>query len=804
MLLFAFALAAQSSQVTLSNHPPTGENRFYLGNKAPLTPSAFRKLPIGAVKPEGWVRKQLQLEADGFVGHLTDISEYLVKKDNAWLSPKGEGQHGWEEVPYWLKGFGDLGFVLGDKRIQAESRRWIEAMIASQREDGWFGPRSNLTALKGKPDVWPNMLALFALQSFYEAKQDPRVLKLMHGYFQWELNCPDADFMTGYWDKQRGGDNLYSVLWLYNRTGEKWLLDLAQKLHQHTAAWANGVPDWHGVNFAQAFREPATYALVSHDPKNLAATESDYEAMKGDYGQVPGGMYGADEVARKGFHDPRQAAETCAMVEMMGSAEMLLNQTGDPQWAERCEDVTFNSLPASMTADEKALHYLTAPNMPLADAQSKSPGLMNSGPMLLFDPNDHRCCQHNVAQGWPYFAEHLWLGTGGDGLAAILYGPSAVTTKVGDGEVVTIHEETAYPFEDTIRFVVTSRHPVTFPLTLRLPSWCSSPSATLNGKSLTLGHGASYATIDRSWRNGDKVVLHLPMQIRLHTWKDNHNSISVERGPLTYALAIGEKIVRHGGTASWPAYEIMPATAWNYGIIPNPSEMVAAKTAKSGHWSQPFDPAQCPISVVAWGRKIPEWQLDRHGLLNPLQDSPALGTGPVEALTLIPMGAARIRISAFPTVSRGAEGHKWQAPAEPKPAIPAQSSHTWQADTTDALSDGLMPSSSGDETIPRFTWWPHKGGTEWVEFDFPAVRAVRHADVYWFDDRETGGGCRVPESWRVLAWVGGAWKEIAKGGGVERDRVNQVDFPITSTTKLRLEARLQPEFSAGILEWAVR
>src|SRR5471030_194486 len=138
------------------------------------------------------------------------------------------------------------------------------------------------------------------------------------------------------------------------------------------------------------------------------------------------------------------------MVEMMLSAEELLNITGDPIWAERCEDVTFNSLPASMTSDLKALHYLTAPNMVRIDKGSKAPELENGGPMLLFNAYDHRCCQHNVSHGWPYYAEHLWLAAANNGLAVALYEPSQVTTKVGAGTPVTITEKTNYPFDETV------------------------------------------------------------------------------------------------------------------------------------------------------------------------------------------------------------------------------------------------------------------------------------------------------------------------------------------------------------------
>ncbi|AIE85111.1 beta-L-arabinofuranosidase domain-containing protein [Fimbriimonas ginsengisoli] len=803
MLPFLIAIMASSSDLSVRvvDRPDLGPNRYYIGNRPPLTPSAFRKLPIGAIKPKGWVKKQLQLQADGFIGHLTEISGFLDKKDNAWLTPNGEGKNGWEEVPYWLKGFGDLGYVLDDPRIQKEAKIWIDGVIAGQREDGYFGPRANLKSNDGKPDVWPNMVMLNALQSYHERTGDPRVINLMRRYFRWQLNQPDNAFLLSYWEKHRGGDNMASVFWLYNRTGDEWLLDLAHKLHRRNADWTAGMPDGHGVNFAQAFREPATYAALTHNPVHLTATERDYEIMRDSYGQVPGGMYGADENVRPGKVDPRQAAETCAMVEMMLSDELLLAQTGDPVWAERCEDVTFNSLPASMTADLKALHYLTSPNMPLIDQRSKAPGLQNSGPMQLFDPNDHRCCQHNVSHGWPYYAEHLWLATAGNGLGVALYAPSKVTAKVGDGTPVTIEEETTYPFEQTVRFTVRSPKAVRFPLTLRLPTWCDAPSLRLNGNAVRLPHLGAYAILEREWHDGDRLELRLPMHISVRKWSDNKDSISVDRGPLTYSLKIGEKYQRQGGTDAWPAFEVLPTTPWNYGLVEGADMKVVERPFP--HDDQPFRADAAPIEIHVPARRIPQWNLDQRGLVDPLQPSPARTDQSVETVTLIPMGAARLRISSFPTVSP--QGHPWETPVVPKPAYPAASSHTYEGDSTDALSDGVLPQSSGDLSIPRFTWWDHKGSTEWVEYHFPYARSLSQSEVYWFDDRPDGG-CRIPASWRLLAWIDGAWQEVNHSGfyGVERDRFNSVSFNTVKTTKIRLEAKLQPDASSGILEWRVK
>src|SRR5579871_641849 len=276
--IFVATLIAPDLVVRSVAVPPSGgRNDYVIGNRAPLSPTPFRVLPVGTVKPLGWVRKQLELEASGFTGHLEEISGFLDHKDNAWLSPNGEGKNGWEEVPYWLKGFGDLGYELGDKRIIDDAKYWIEHVMAGQAGDGWLGPRSNLVNNDGKPDMWPNMPMLFALQSYCEYSGDKRVYDVLRRYFKWQLALPENEFYLSYWEKQRGGDNIDSVYWLYNRTGEPWLLDLVRKIHRRTAPWADGVPDWHGVNFAQAFREPAEMAELDHDPKLLYASEGDYE-----------------------------------------------------------------------------------------------------------------------------------------------------------------------------------------------------------------------------------------------------------------------------------------------------------------------------------------------------------------------------------------------------------------------------------------------------------------------------------------------------------------------------------------------
>jgi hypothetical protein len=804
----ASAQAADRDTVVTTVGSPDGARgiKNYPANREPLAPSPLVKLPVGAVVPEGWIREQLRLEAEGFSGRLSEISGFLKKENNAWLSPKGDGHSPWEELPYWLKGFVDLGYVLGDQRIIDEARPWIEALLASQREDGWFGPRANLNPSRsdtpGKPDLWPNMLALNALQSYCEYAGDKRVLDLMARYFRWELAVPEKDFLPPFWQQQRAGDNLASVYWLYNRTGDKRLLELATKIHRSMARWDREIASWHGVNICQCFRSPAVYWMQSRNPKDLEAVERNYLTVRGMYGQVPGGMFGADENCRPGYGGPRQAAESCSIAEMMLSDELMVSITGDPLWADRCEDVALNSFPACMTADLKGLRYLTAPNQVLSDRLNKSPGVQNGGPMFLFNPHDHRCCQHNIAHGWPRYVQHFWMAAAGDGLAAVLYGPCRVKVKVADGTEVAVAESTKYPFDENVEMTLSSPKPVKFPLYLRVPGWCDVPAVTINGQPLDIGTAPrGWLRIHREWKQGDRLRLALPMKVALTEWKKNKGSVSVHRGPLTYSLKIGERYVRAGGTDKWPALEAHPATPWNYGLVLDggePFEVVRKDWDGSG---QPFSVQSAPIELKVKAKKIPAWTLDHLGLVGPLCQSLVKSDEPTETVALIPMGCARLRIASFPTIGSGPDAHDWTEPAR----APHKASHCFESDTVMALSDGLEPKNSNDHSIPRFTWWPRRGTSEWVTCEFDKPRKVSGVEVYWFDD--TGAGqCRVPKSWRLEYRDGAQWKAVGGKGpyGTEADKFNAIAFEPVTAKEFRITVQLKPDLSGGILEWRVK
>ena len=682
----AAAAAATSKFLTPADASTPNRLPLYTQNRAPLQPSKFLRLPPGSVKARGWLAHQLQLQVDGLAGRLSEISDYLDYDNCGWVDPtKGA----WEELPYWLRDFGDLGYVTGDKRVLDLSKKWIDGIIDAQQPDGWFGPNSVRTALDNGPDMWPHMLILNTLQSYYDYGSDspiiggrgadPRVLPFMTKYFHFVDKQPDAQFSKG-WGSTRWADNLDALLWLYNRTGDDFLLTLATRIHKSAANWLDGIPTWHNVNISQGFREGAQYWQISGDPAHLAAASHAYDTVMSKYGQFPGGGFAGDENCRDGYVDARQGFETCGWVELMRSFEILTCIGGDPIWADRCEEIAFNSLPAAFDPEQKGLHYITSANCVDIDNRVKTHHQFdNNFAMQAYMPGIHnyRCCPHNYGIGWPNYVETLWLATPDRGLCASMYSACEVTARVADGQTVKIIQQTDYPFDDTIRLFISIDQPTAFPLHLRIPGWCHGASIKVNGKHVDATPTGGYAVLNRTWTSGDRVELHLPMTITVRRWPQNGDSATIDHGPLTYSLKIDEQwtltnapgamptpLDGHAadsndsspgampaalsGHVRWPEYTVTATSPWNYALVDvDPAALHVDR--KHGHLANnPFTHATTPITIRAKARRLATWTVDDENVIAPVPASPAMSTAPVEEITLIPMAAARLRITSFP------------------------------------------------------------------------------------------------------------------------------------------------------------
>lgn len=615
-------------------------------NRPSLASGAFHVLPLTSVKPQGWLLQQVRIQANGLSGHLDEFWPDLGP-NSGWLGGTGES---WERGPYFLDGLVPLAYLTSDPKLIGKVRKCMNWTLEHQRPNGAIGPESN-------QDWWPNMVMLKALIQYQEASGDPRVIPLMERYFAFHLRSADQHPLQK-WAAFRWQDEVLSIIWLYNRHGDVKLLELAKKLHSQghdwkaqfanfpfTAKGAKGDTNMrsHVVNNAQALKTAAVWSLITHDPTDREALYRQFRELD-RYHLLPNGVHSGDE--HLAGRNPTQGTELCAVVEAMFSLETILSVVGDPVFGDRLEKIAFNPLPGTFSTEMWAHQYDQQPNQVLCNIYPRDWTTNRSDSNLFgLEPN-FGCCTANFHQGWPKFAASLWMGTLEGGLAAVAYSPSEVRTTVKGGVAVEIREETEYPFRDKIRITVSPASPVEFPLEFRIPGWTRGASIKVNGSQLPAIKPATFYKVERRWRKGDSIELTFPMRPRISRWYNN--SIAIERGPLVYSLKIGEdwrKIADKFPAADW---EVIPTTHWNYALQidvdhPDRSFTVEEKPIPE----QPFSAQSAPVSLKVKGRRLPDWKLV-DGSAGLLPNSPVQSTQPLETLTLIPYGAAKLRITAFP------------------------------------------------------------------------------------------------------------------------------------------------------------
>ncbi len=637
----------------------------YLNNRPPLISKPYLELPLGAISPEGWLKDQLMRQKNGMTGHLDEVYEAVMGKRNGWLGGDGDV---WERGPYWIDGLLPLAYILKDQMLIAKVKPWVEWTLNSQQPDGYFGPATDRGPEPGlqrdnAKDWWPKMVVLKFLQQYYSATGDERVPKLMLNYFRYQLKeLPKTPLNHWtHWGADRGGDNLMMVYWLYNLTGEKFLLELGEMIHHQTINWTDACltgklsKQWsfHCVNVAQGIKEPAIFYQQTRDPTFVSAVKAGLADLKTYHG-FPDGLFGGDEMLHG--NNPTQGSELCSAVEMMYSMESILPVTGETAFADQLERVAFNALPTQSTDDYDGRQYFQQTNQVVVNRHPRNFNTAYEGVAQVFGPlTGYPCCTANMHQGWPKYTQNLWYAAADKGIAALVYAPSSVKAKVANNTTVEIHESTNYPFEEQISFSFKMNQKAAFPFHLRIPGWCRKPSLKINGEDWPMKIDKGIAVIQREWKDGDAVQLELPMQVEISRWYEN--SAVVERGPLVYALKIREDWKRVSNADKYGPfyYEVYPTTLWNYGLpalsIKNPEKEFAVVKRSVPKDSYPWNQENSPIEIKTKGGVIPFWTL-YNGSAGPLPYSEQyqLKTDPPVEITLIPYGCTTLRITEFPVV----------------------------------------------------------------------------------------------------------------------------------------------------------
>lgn len=590
------------------------------------------------LKPGGWLRRQLEIQAKGLSGNLDKV--WRDVRDSAWIGGNAEG---WERVPYWLDGFIPLAYLLEDADMIARAKKYIDAIISSQRPDGWICPCAD----EERPayDSWAIQLITKVLVVYYECSADERIPEVIYKTLKnyYEL-LHDGTISLFKWGKYRWFECFIAIDFCYKRCREDWLLDLAKILREQghdyntvTHLWKRPLNAWkfdtHIVNIGMCLK----YEAVSCD---LLGEEYSHGAEKlhdilSEYNGTPVGLFTGDECL-SGL-SPIQGTELCAVVEQMYSYEHLFAYTGNSVWAERLEMLAFNGLPATISDDMWAHQYVQMSNqIACIKFPGKSLFRTNGSQAHLFglEPN-YGCCTANFNQGWPKLA-----------LSSFMYNRDAVINVLPvPGELCDgnrrIKLETSYPFENSLSYTIESESP--FKFIIRVPSFAKN--VKVNGQLAD----SSELIFDISAGNTEIAV---DFDATPEMIKRPHGLYSAKCGSLIFSLPVkySKKMYEYEAKEverkfPYCDYEYIPESEWSFAFA---SDELAVENREVS--DIPFSSELPPVVLRARVKKI-DWGLaDGYDTVcaklpestEPLSDE--------QEIELYPYGCAKLRMTEMPII----------------------------------------------------------------------------------------------------------------------------------------------------------
>lgn len=611
----------------------------------------FKLFTTSELKPSGWLKRQLEIQADGLSGNLDKIWPDI--RDSKWIGGNCEG---WERVPYWLDGFIPMAYMLEDDDKITRAKKYIDAIIAGQKEDGWLCPCTD----EERPDydMWALFLIDKVLMLYYDCSGDERIPDIVYKSLK-NLDEHIKKYPIFSWAHSRWFECLIPIFRIYDIYKEDWLLELARLLRKQGMNYEEIYSDWkyklpedkwqwesHVVNQAMAIKEGGLASLLDCDEADDSFSEFMLEQLFTYHGTAVGHFTGDECLSGL---EPIHGTELCGVTEAMYSYEVLYSLTGNPIWVDRLEKLAYNALPATITPDMWAHQYdqMTNQIACVRFDENKKIFRTNNHESHLYglEPN-YGCCTANFNQGWPKFAGSVFMKSN-DGVVVAAIAPSVLNTEIG-GANIKIESDTLYPFGDRVNYIVTAEKETEFALTLRIPSCVKS--AAIDGEEVEAG---TLVTIKRKWSGTSIITVKFVYETKFI--ERPTGLFSLERGPLVYALQIGEEWTKYeyerdGVVRKFPYcdYEVRPTTEWQYAVEGNADEIVVNETGFVGEL--PFAPESAPITLdvpvyrINWGYEPGYKMLAGR---RPLSKMPI---SPKHNVKFIPYGCTNIRLTELPKV----------------------------------------------------------------------------------------------------------------------------------------------------------
>ena len=639
---------------------------------------AVRSVPPGSVTPNGWIKDWAEAAAKGITGHL---DEYSTAFAEAWkgqsFEAKGVGPDGtgWplEQASYWLDGAVRLAYILKDTALIKKVSKRLDYVVNGVLNGGesfiyWEDTKGVLidttssTRVEGRNPTsfnnWAHSQMGRALVAYYQATHDKRILKALVKVYK---QFPIGDLWSDFSDVS-GACNIDPMIDTYLMSGDQTILDSILSFSNRASykdvanRWSKGnLTPGHNVIYYEDIRVPALLYDWTGNKTDLNASLKAIEWGEKNY-LLPVGVLSGEEW-HAGIGATRNI-ETCDVSTSEWTFLEMLRITGDKSYSDRIEKIFFNAAAAPVDREFKTMCYYQSLNR----YSSSLPGVKPTHPSVKNSYEYTRigcevlCCVGNLNRIIPNYIMNMWMATMDHGLAATLYGPCNLHTKIAKNISVNIDCQTSYPFGELINMTVDPEKEIKFPLYLRVPEWCENPEIKVNGTSIDAQlEGKGFIKISRLWKKNDKITLHFPMRVKVVKGREtpypqvsyfdkgriiakdttiNNPYECIYYGPLLFILAIPDQN---------PNYR-MPNAKFNYALdvnsnnVANQIEVIRKAMPLKWDWS-----LDSPIQLRVKAKEF-NWEPTEN---QPLPIEPVKSKISAE-INLVPYGCTKFRVTMFP------------------------------------------------------------------------------------------------------------------------------------------------------------